>query len=126
MNTDCTDVYLKIGYPSGDKFAEAIYYFQAETGNVHHTLAMISMYLFPDQTYLAMSCNTLVVCQKPQEIEYRVIKVNLITAVVAMPPLPLTVSELEENDDLEDLFYVAEKPGLDMFHLSGEQDDNKE
>ena len=57
-------------------------------------------------------------CQKPQDIKYHVIKVNLITVVVAMPSLSLTALELKENDSLEDLFYIAEKPGLDMFYLS--------
>ena len=42
-----------------------------------------------------------------------------------MPSLSLTALELKENDSLEDLFYIAEKPGLDMFYLSDKQNSNE-
>ncbi len=82
---------------------------------------MLSIFGQPDKRFLDKSLNTLIVCRKGGENDIVVVDACCIEAVVAMPPLPLM--EIEAADEsYQDLYYVAEKPGLEVFQVGGDSE----
>ena len=90
-----------------------------------HTLAMVSLYTTPDPGMLQQSYNTLLVCKYQGDAALKVIDARSVLSVVAMPPLPLTATEISCNVDgkYDNLFYVGDKPGLETMHYAGADED---
>jgi hypothetical protein len=86
---------------------------------------MVSLYTAPDPGMLQDSYNTLLLCRYQGEAALKVIDVQSILSVVAMPPLPLTAAEISCNGDgkFDNLFYVCDKPGLETMHYAGADED---
>ncbi len=103
-------------YPTGDRFAEVLYYFKANILGSERALAMVSMYSPPLLKFLEDSFNTLIVCRKLSTGNLQVVEVQEIGAVVAMPPLLLSQEEASDGQ-YANLYYVAEKPGFEVFQL---------
>jgi len=86
---------------------------------------MVSLYTVPDPGMLQQSCNTLLVCKYQGDAALKVIDAQSVLSVVAMPPLPLTATEISRNMDgkYDNLHYVGDKPGLETMHYAGADED---
>lgn len=72
-----------------------------------------------------MSSKSLYVCRYSGDEALKVIDAKSILSVVSMPPFPLKPEEAgEENADekYKNLFYLGEKPGLDIMHYTGQDE----
>ena len=94
---------------SETRFAEVQYYFRTLVCDVEKVLAMVFFYSMPHQELLELSYNTLLSCT--QEMVFKVIEVQSISAVVAMVP--------HHPFPGEQHYFVVEKPGLDVASLGG-------
>ena len=83
-----------------------------------HALAMTSRFSSPCSELLGSSYNTLVACKK-LNMCLEVVDVHSITAVVAMPPLPVDEGDAGKYGGW---FYVVEKPGHDVCQLGDGED----
>ncbi|KII83655.1 hypothetical protein PLICRDRAFT_32845 [Plicaturopsis crispa FD-325 SS-3] len=79
------------------------------------TVALISLYSTPDTGLLAQSFNTLYSCQHQGDTALVVVDVQSIVSVVAMVPHRPVL----QSGRVEDRYFVAEKPGLDVAYLDG-------
>ena len=86
---------------------------------------MVSLYTMPDPGMLQQSYNTLLVCKYQGDTALKVIDAWSVLSVVAMPPFPLTATEVSCNVDgkYDNLFYVGNKPGLETMHYAGADED---
>jgi hypothetical protein len=86
---------------------------------------MVSLYTMPYPGMLQQSYNTLLVCKYQGDAALKVIDAQSVLSVVAMPPLPLTTTEVSCNVDgkYDNLFYVGNKPGLETMHYAGADKD---
>ncbi len=110
----------------GDRFAEVRYYFQFRYFGGDHTLAMITPFTAPDPDILTYSRNTVLACTYRGDDVREVVPVKDIISIVAMVPLPMTPAEAQQPDAATryaDRYFVVEKPGLDIAHMAG-RDDN--
>lgn len=96
---------------------------------------MISAFSNPDPRLLELSSNTLRVCRYQGTASLRVVKATSVQSVVAMAPFSFSFttdtltrissggrSAYKENE----LFYMAEKIGLEVLHLAGVEDSPEE
>ena len=106
-------------------FTEVQYFFRLKikaSDDLERTVAMVSMFLPPDQALIKVSSGTLYVARYSGNEAHSVIDAKSITSVVAMPPLPLKQEELNMpgmDDKYENLFYVGELIGQDIMHYAG-------
>ncbi|KAL4247499.1 hypothetical protein ABKN59_008565 [Abortiporus biennis] len=111
-------------------FAEVKFYFALNINNCFHAFALVAYFGEVDHTLAALSHNTLLVYQCLGNLGLDIISVKNIKAVVAMPPLPLTPQEEADEEvhpgQYAGRVFLAEKPGLEIFHLGGndENDDD--
>ena len=84
------------------------------------TLVLVSIYSPPDEALLEDSYNTVWLCRYRGNKALKVIDVKTITAVVAMVPHPPSpgASGVEERR-----VFVVKKPGLDVAHMGGNDED---
>ena len=92
--------------------------FQISIGNIKRTFALISKYSPPDRFLSDKSYETVLACSYHGDTALALIEVEAIKAVVAMIPYQFRRDET--------LFFVVEKPGLDVATMGGEEqrDDN--
>jgi hypothetical protein len=81
------------------------------------TFALVSTYCPPHEGILQRSHNTLWSCTHGRIENMEIISVKTILAVVAMIP-----HKLFQNDP-EQWYFLAEKPGLDIAHMGGVEED---
>jgi hypothetical protein len=84
------------------------FFFRSEIQGKIETLALVDLYSTPDMEILEESFNTVWLCAYEPGRHLTTIPAESILAVVAMVP---------EGD--EDLYFLVEKPGLDVISLSG-------
>ena len=96
-----------------------MYFFQFRICGTIQALAMVRLYSLPDPGYYSKSYGALIVCRRGNEQATRVIEATSIQSVVAMPKFPLLPSEVGVIPSPDELYYVVEKPGLDVFVPSG-------
>ncbi|KAH8087197.1 hypothetical protein BXZ70DRAFT_994729 [Cristinia sonorae] len=104
------------------RLAEVLYYFQMRVNGKPDTFATVVLYSTPDPIILNESRKTVWACRKGEDAEIIVIQAKTISAVVAMPPLPLSPAEKAEINShmkYKDRYYLIEKPGLDVAWLAG-------
>jgi hypothetical protein len=100
-------------------FAEVQYYLRLAVpseGDLK-TLALVSVYSPPDEGLLKDSSSTLWSCAYRGNAALRIIDINAITSVVAMVPQPPFRAEPEQR------YFVVEKPGLDVAHMGGKDEE---
>lgn len=98
--------------PSSEtRFAEVLFYFRTLVQGVEKVLAMVSFYSPPHGNLLELSYNTLLSCIPENGL--KVIDVKSIRSVVAMIP------HLPFPGNMEERYFVVEKPGLDVACLGG-------
>lgn len=101
------------------QFAEVHYYFQMivreDNQEQIQTLALVSKYSDPDAEIFRESHETLWVFRKQQASEelLTVIEVKKIDSVVAVLPLP----------GCDGMWFLAEKPGLNVAEIGGQVED---
>lgn len=78
------------------------------------TLALVSKYSPPDSELLQESFNTLWAFKKQEEEGLTIIDVKQIIAVVCVAPLPRGP---------EGMWFLCEKPGLDVAHIGGQDEE---
>lgn len=88
------------------EFAEVWFYLCLDS---EHTVALVSLYSPPDPVLLEASYYTLWACSYQGDATLKIINIKNIEAVVAVVPLPA----------VEDMYFVVERPGLDMAHMGG-------
>ncbi|KAL4243256.1 hypothetical protein ABKN59_011504 [Abortiporus biennis] len=121
---------VKLRFPdSSVQFAEVKFYFMIKINDVVKAYALVVYFSDLDRELTVQTFNTLLVCRPLEDTGLDIISVNTIQAVVGMLPLLLTLEEeAKENSSpgrYTGLFFVAEKPGLEVFHLSGgDEEDN--
>ena len=94
-------------------FAEVRFYFRLNVDNKEKTLALVSVYSPPDAALLEMSSHTLWSCIYQDDVTLKVIDAKAIVSVVAMVP------HQPFPGDPVGRFFVVEKPGLDVAHMGG-------
>jgi hypothetical protein len=106
-------------------FGEVRYYFQRQINNNLHTLALISVYGSPDASLYQLSQQTVKSCKYLGDANLLVIDVKTIHSVVAMVPHNV---RLPGKVDIEDRWFVVEKPGLKAAYTGGfvDSDGNEE
>ena len=109
-------------------FGEVQYFFQAilDDPDTTVTLALISLHSPPDNDILVESHGTVWAAKYQGRNNLIVIDAKAILSVVAMVPLPFPRGDIEldnEQPDADsedgDYFFVAEKPGLEIFTMGG-------
>lgn len=101
------------------QFAEVCFYFIKTFGPTSRALALVSVYLTPDEHLLQHSHSTLLVCRYQSEA-LQVIDAKAILSVVAMVPFPFSVGNHTNQH------FVIEKIGLDVIEVGGPVDDSDE
>ncbi|TFK68013.1 hypothetical protein BDN72DRAFT_769939 [Pluteus cervinus] len=110
---------VKLAFNGEPRYGEVQYYFRYAIHGQAHTLAMVSLYTYPDLDLLRDSSNTLYACQYTGSAGLVVVDVGDIISVVAMPPLPIKPEEVQYSG----YFYVAEKPFLETMQFTVDDDD---
>ncbi|KAI0315341.1 hypothetical protein OF83DRAFT_1164840 [Amylostereum chailletii] len=101
--------------------AEVQAYFNAQMeDNITQSLALVSVFGEPDQEMLRSSSNTVWVASYKAETNLAVVDVKDIQSVVAMIPWQ------HENPVNVTLYFLDEKPGLDMMLLVDEDEEEQE
>ena len=88
-------------------------------GSKEKTLALLSIYSPPNQALLDASFNTLWSCTHQGDAGLKVVDVKTISSVVAMIPH----SAQNFPGDTTGHFFVVEKPGLDVAHMGGNDEE---
>jgi hypothetical protein len=99
-------------------FGEVLYYFRCKRQNTILSLAVLSAYSEPDPELLAASHGTFISCKYLGDYSVQVIDVSRIQSVVAMIPHKLEKHRVEEEH-----YFLVERPGLDVAHLGGSEED---
>jgi hypothetical protein len=112
-------------FDGATRHAEVQYFFQMNINSECRTLTLVLLYSAPDTGMRQESCNRLLVCWYQGDAAFQVVDAKSILSVVAMPPLPLTAAEIlcNGNGKFDNLFYVCDKPGLEMMHYAGADED---
>jgi hypothetical protein len=87
-------------------------------GSNEKTLALVSIYSPPNQALLDASSNTLWSCTHQGDVGLKVVDVKTISSVVAMIPHGANFP-----GDTTGHFFVVEKPGLDVAHMGGNDEE---
>ena len=95
------------------ELAEIQYFFQLIINSKMQTLALVSVYSPVDRDLLKESYNTLWTCTYQGDQALKVIDVTMITAVIALLPLP---------GGQDGTLFLCEKPGLDVAHIGGQDE----
>jgi hypothetical protein len=74
-----------------------------------HNVALVSLYTIPDHLLLEKSFGTLLACGYAGDLDVVAIDIKVIVSVVAMVPFTQ-----DDKDNLQDQYFVVEKPGLDF------------
>ncbi|KAF7371671.1 hypothetical protein MVEN_00023200 [Mycena venus] len=104
-----------IKYKAEDRsilYGEVQFFFQAEVKGVDRTFALLSVYSPPDAALLEKSFKTVAECSYFGEDNLQVIEVTQIRAGIGMIPI-----------GEHGWYFVAEKLGLDIFIMGGEEED---
>lgn len=107
------------------RIAEVRYFFRATVSSVDRTLAMVSMFSQPDPHFIEISTKSLYVFRYHGDKALSVIDAKSILSVVSLPPFPLKPEEIAEDNAAEkykNLFYLGEKPGMDIMHYARADD----
>ena len=88
-----------------------------------HTLALLSVYGPPDPGLYELSQQTVKLCKYFGDANLLVINVKTVCSVVAMVPHKVT---LPGKVDMEDCWFVVEKPGLEAAYIGGFVDNEDE
>lgn len=88
-------------------------------GSNEKTLALVSIYSPPNQALLDASFNTLWSCTYQGDAGLKVVDVKTISSVVAMIPH----NAHNFPGDIVGHFFVVEKPGLDVAHMGGNDEE---
>ena len=86
-----------------------------EETNETSAYALVSIYGPPNVDLLAQSSHTLWACRYLGDANLQVIPISSILTVVSMQQLPTKQDEIELND----LWFVIEKSGIDNTELTG-------
>ncbi|KAK7684345.1 hypothetical protein QCA50_012669 [Cerrena zonata] len=113
---------VKLRHQNNDHFAEIHFYFCFPTNGQFKTLTLMSLFGEPDRDLLQHSQETLVVCEYRGNTALLMVEITQIVAVVAVPPLPKTYNI--PSMDTKQLHYVVEKPGLDILHIGGHNEED--
>lgn len=93
------------------------FFFQATINDTRElSVALVSVYSDPDPDLLLASFQTVLLCEYLGEDALQVIDIKSIKASVGMIPYP----------DEDGLYFVAEKMGLDVGDMGGEEEDMDE
>ncbi|EIW75291.1 hypothetical protein CONPUDRAFT_65982 [Coniophora puteana RWD-64-598 SS2] len=95
-------------------YAEVQYFFVGMLNQVEHAFAMVSIYGEPDDTLRIASFETIHACKYYGQAALQVIDIKYIKSVIAMLPHKFPGREHEGT-----LWFVVEKPGLDIAVFSG-------
>ncbi|KAJ7092160.1 hypothetical protein C8R44DRAFT_719616 [Mycena epipterygia] len=99
--------------------AEIHFFFRAELDGEAQAFALVDLYSEPDEDLCLQSHNTVWSCAHGGGEHLRVITVKSIISVVAMVPHSVVPGGSERYS--ADSYFLVEKPGLDVMHLSGYQ-----
>ena len=102
-------------------FAEAQYYFRMQFGQQYRVLALASVYSPPHAGLFQASNGTLLSCTYHSDAHLKVINISSIVSVVAMIP-----HDPFANGDMQERYFMAEKPGLEATVLGGIEEDQEE
>ena len=90
-------------------------------GQQYKVLALISVYSPPHAGLFEASNGTVLSCTYHGDIRLKVIDISSIVSVVAMiPHVPFV------NGDMQERYFVAEKPGLEATVLGGIEEDQED
>ncbi|EIW74217.1 hypothetical protein CONPUDRAFT_67828 [Coniophora puteana RWD-64-598 SS2] len=103
---------VKIQINRSIRFAEVYYYFQAGDNK---TFALVSLYGTPNEQIYQQSLGTVIACPYRGNADLRVIEITDIKSVVAMVLHKFPTYDVP-------LFYMIERPGLDIALLTGDGD----
>lgn len=99
------------------EFAEVLFYLYIDLDGEKKALTLVSMYSPPHQALLKASYATLWSCTYQGDAALKIIDVHSITGVVAMVP------HNPFPEDSVGRFFVVEKPGLDIAHMGGNDEE---
>ncbi|KAJ7263366.1 hypothetical protein C8J57DRAFT_1070616 [Mycena rebaudengoi] len=106
--------WARVGLPTGQIVQ---FFFQATINDTRElSVALVSVYSDPDPDLLLASFQTVLLCEYLGEDALQVIDIKSIKASVGMIPYP----------DEDGLYFVAEKMGLDVGDMGGEEEDMDE
>lgn len=109
LNVPCIQLLLN----RETRFAEVQFYFQATST---HTAAVVSLFGLPDADMLHRSLGTVWVCGYHGNNALQIVNVRDIVSVIGMVPFP----------DRPGYFFAVEKPGLDVLHMAGIDEEDPE
>jgi len=107
----------QISYQNVVHFAEVKFYFVKLVGDELKAFALVSLYSPPNEYFLWLSSNALIVCRYQGEGALVVVDAKQILSVVAMVPFPFTI---EVGGDY---YFMIEKIGLDVIEVDPFDDD---
>ncbi|KAF8895746.1 hypothetical protein CPB84DRAFT_1682287, partial [Gymnopilus junonius] len=99
-------------------FGEVLYYFRCKQQDTILPLTVLLIYSEHNPELLAALHRTLISCNYLGDSSLQVIDISCIQSVVVMVPYRLEKHHVEDN-----YHFLVERPGLDVVHLGGGEDD---
>ncbi|KAH9940153.1 uncharacterized protein BXZ73DRAFT_88838 [Epithele typhae] len=110
------------------RYGEVQYFIHLKIGNRKQGVAMLSLWSLPEPTLLKLSCKTIYSSLPGGDDGLVVVPVHCIKSVVAMIPHPEHIPSVEghivtRDVDVTGRWCVVEKPGLEVAHYAGRDED---